>query len=56
MINMSDFMGIKKSDSIEHFYEIEKVIGRGKYKSLFYIFNRSIWGSRQGQTFILKRI
>lgn len=30
MINMSDFMGIKKSDSIENFYTIEAVIGRGK--------------------------
>lgn len=30
MINMSDFMGIKQSDSIESFYEIERPIGRGK--------------------------
>jgi len=27
---MADFMGIKKSDSIENFYTIEQVIGRGK--------------------------
>ena len=33
MINMSDFMGIKKSDSIENFYEMENVIGRGKFQS-----------------------
>ena len=31
MINMSDFMGIKKSDSIDNFYKIETVIGRGKF-------------------------
>ena len=30
-INMSDFMGIKKSDSIDNFYEIETVIGRGAF-------------------------
>ena len=30
MINMSDFMGVKQSDSIENFYEIERPIGRGK--------------------------
>ena len=24
-------MGIKKSDSIENFYEIEKIIGRGAF-------------------------
>lgn len=28
---MSDFMGIKKSDSIESFYEIQNVIGRGAF-------------------------
>lgn len=28
---MSDFMGIKKSDSIENFYSIEAVIGRGAF-------------------------
>jgi hypothetical protein len=28
---MVDFMGIKKSDSIENFYEIDKVIGRGAF-------------------------
>jgi len=28
---MSDFMGIKKSDSIDNFYEIETVIGRGAF-------------------------
>lgn len=31
LINMSDFMGIKKSDSIESFYEIQNVIGRGAF-------------------------
>ena len=30
MINMSDFMGIKKSDSIDNFYKIKDVLGRGK--------------------------
>ena len=30
-INMSDFMGIKKSDSIDNFYQIETVIGRGAF-------------------------
>ena len=30
-INMSDFMGIKKSESIESFYNIEAVIGRGAF-------------------------
>ena len=34
MINMSDFMGIKKSDSIDNFYQIKEVIGRGKQFSL----------------------
>ena len=29
--NMSDFMGIKKSDSIENFYKIDVVIGRGAF-------------------------
>lgn len=29
-INMSDFMGIKKSESIDNFYKIAQVIGRGK--------------------------
>ena len=28
---MSDFMGIKKSDSIDNFYEIDQVIGRGAF-------------------------
>jgi len=28
---MADFMGIKKSDSIENFYEIQRVIGRGAF-------------------------
>lgn len=31
MISMSDFMGIKKSDSIDNFYEIDTVIGRGAF-------------------------
>lgn len=31
LINMADFMGIKKSDSIENFYEIMEVIGRGAF-------------------------
>ena len=31
MINMSDFMGIKKSDSIDNFYKISQVIGRGAF-------------------------
>lgn len=31
LINMADFMGIKKSDSIENFYEIQRVIGRGAF-------------------------
>jgi len=31
MINMSDFMGIKKSDSIDNFYQIKEVIGRGAF-------------------------
>ena len=30
MINVKDFMGIKKSDSIDNFYKIDNVIGRGK--------------------------
>jgi hypothetical protein len=30
-ISVSDFLGIKKSDSIENFYEIEKIIGRGAF-------------------------
>ena len=30
-ISMSDFMGIKKSDSIDNFYEIDQVIGRGAF-------------------------
>lgn len=30
-ISMSDFMGIKKSDSIDNFYEIDIVIGRGAF-------------------------
>ena len=30
MINLSDFRGIKKSDNIDNFYDIDKVIGRGK--------------------------
>jgi serine/threonine protein kinase len=30
-LSMSDFMGIKKSDSIDNFYEIDKVIGRGAF-------------------------
>ena len=30
-ISVSDFLGIKKSDSIENFYEIEKIIGRGPF-------------------------
>jgi serine/threonine protein kinase len=28
---MSDLMGIKKSDSIDNFYEIDQVIGRGAF-------------------------
>ena len=28
---MSDFIGIKKSDSIDNFYNIEAVIGRGAF-------------------------
>ena len=28
---MVDFMGIKKSDSISNFYEIDVVIGRGAF-------------------------
>ena len=31
MISMSDFMGIKKSDSIDNFYKIDVVIGRGAF-------------------------
>jgi len=31
MINMSDFMGIKKSESIDNFYKIDTVIGRGAF-------------------------
>jgi len=31
MLNMSDFMGIKKSDSIDNFYSIDTVIGRGAF-------------------------
>jgi serine/threonine protein kinase len=31
LINMADFMGIKKSESIESFYEIQNVIGRGAF-------------------------
>ena len=31
MINVKDFMGIKKSDSIDNFYKIDNVIGRGKF-------------------------
>lgn len=31
LINMADFMGIKKSDAIENFYEIQKVIGKGAF-------------------------
>jgi serine/threonine protein kinase len=30
-ISMSDFMGIKKSDSIDNFYEIDQVIGSGSF-------------------------
>ena len=30
-ISISDFMGIKKSDSIDNFYKIDNVIGRGKF-------------------------
>ena len=30
-ISVQDMMGIKKSDSIDNFYEIEKVIGRGSF-------------------------
>lgn len=30
-LGMIDFMGIKSTDDIENFYEIDKVIGRGKY-------------------------
>ena len=30
-INMSDFIGIKKSESIDNFYNIETVIGRGAF-------------------------
>ena len=30
-ISMADFMGIKKSDSIDNFYEIDSVIGRGAF-------------------------
>jgi len=48
MINMSDFMGIKKSDGIDNFYEIDNVIGRGAFgevvraKHLFSDENRAI--------------
>ena len=31
MLGVADFMGIKKSDSIDNFYKIENVIGRGNY-------------------------
>jgi len=31
MINVKDFMGIKKSDSIDNFYKIDNVIGRGAF-------------------------
>ena len=31
MIGIRDFMGIKKSDSIDNFYNIERVIGRGAF-------------------------
>lgn len=30
-ISMQDMMGIKKSDSIDNFYEIDHVIGRGSF-------------------------
>ena len=30
-LGMIDFMGIKNTDDIENFYEIDKVIGRGKF-------------------------
>ena len=28
---MSDFMGVKKSESIDNFYKIDEVIGRGAF-------------------------
>ena len=31
LIAKRDFMGIKKSDSIDNFYDIESVIGRGAF-------------------------
>ena len=31
MINMSDFMGIKKSDSIDNFYRTRDILGRGAF-------------------------
>lgn len=31
MINRSDFMGIKKSESIDNFYDILSIIGRGAF-------------------------
>ena len=31
VIGLHDFMGIKKSDSIDNFYSIDKVIGRGSF-------------------------
>lgn len=34
-ISISDFMGIKKSDSIDNFYKIDKVIGRGKFHMVY---------------------
>ena len=30
-ISVQDMMGIKKSDSIDNFYDIDKVIGRGSF-------------------------
>jgi hypothetical protein len=47
MINMSDFMGIKRSDGIDNFYDIDTVIGRGKNQKSLYLF-RGFRGSSQG--------
>ena len=41
MINVTDFMGIKKSDSIDNFYKIETVIGRGKSQNIYSFLTRN---------------
>ena len=55
---MSDFKGIKKSDSIENFYDIEKVIGRGKSYPTpsYHLTSRGLWRSGSGKTLVQQRV